>query len=263
MTRYWTDEAYAQFYESSAGERGLINMTTNSGGAMDSADIIEPSRQQLETFQQAFAEWSGGHPGIRACDFRQFLLQLRVELSLAQCRSLWSDVEPKEGTTRLAYGDALLAYRHVLTAPLQFRGQPNAAPPGRRVETARVDHQVEQSHEPTGWQICGRPAAGSMVSIAEWSADAKHRCPARKGLGIPMPHARELLLAEGLLTASAEAFLRPFATDGFVPQTALFDYLAKEAGMQDDAAVGAPLSPAARKCAPQAPAPPRAPPVLA
>merc|ERR1719197_637741 len=99
---------------------------------MDNADIVEPSRKQLETFQQAFAEWSGGQPGIKACDFRAFLMQIGVELSVAQSRSLWSYVDPKEGSTRLAYRDALLAYRHVLSAPLQFRCKKGAAPPGRK-----------------------------------------------------------------------------------------------------------------------------------
>jgi hypothetical protein len=262
--------AYAQFYENSIAERKLVNRT--QGQILDDADIVELSRKQLETFQQAFAEWSGGSGdghelAIRACDFRRFLMGLGVELSLAQSRSLWSCVESKEGSTCLAYGDALLAYRKVLSAPLKFRNQPNAAPPGKSIEDAKIDSSMAQEDESAiPSKEHRRSFSGNSTSRSDSIGDHRGHCSglaARKGLCIPIQQARELLLAEDLHGASAEAFLRPYASDLVVPQEALFDYLAKEAGMQHDDKVGAPSSPAGRKCAPKAPPLLGAPPVLA
>eukprot|EP00931_Biecheleriopsis_adriatica_P025059 TRINITY_DN15486_c0_g1_i2.p1 TRINITY_DN15486_c0_g1~~TRINITY_DN15486_c0_g1_i2.p1 ORF type:complete len:176 (+),score=50.69 TRINITY_DN15486_c0_g1_i2:53-580(+) len=129
MTRFWSDEVYGQFYQDSSAERGLVNKAQAK-----TSDFWEPSRKQVENFQGSFAEWSQGRGTLREADFRHFLLDIGVELTVAQARCLWQEVEPSPGTSRLDYNSALLAYCKVMEAPVQFKACKGAAPPGKRME---------------------------------------------------------------------------------------------------------------------------------
>jgi len=99
MTRYWSDDAYAQFYRSSDAEKNIIarrgsasGSTGAAGAGSDGDGLWRPTAAQLEDFQRAFAEWSSGRGGLRQQDFRPFLAQVDIELTPAQCRSLWQDL---------------------------------------------------------------------------------------------------------------------------------------------------------------------------
>eukprot|EP00927_Polykrikos_kofoidii_P034148 TRINITY_DN28994_c0_g1_i1.p1 TRINITY_DN28994_c0_g1~~TRINITY_DN28994_c0_g1_i1.p1 ORF type:complete len:322 (-),score=52.36 TRINITY_DN28994_c0_g1_i1:70-1035(-) len=165
MTRYWSDEAYQQFYDSSATERSLLNPSGDRGGARCTSNDIaggasastcvgaslsgrrgasgetragggrgntrELRGAQLDAFQQSFAEWSFGHGGVRYTDFRRFLAQVGVELSAAQATCLWSEVIGEEEMRKhMTYDEAFQAYSQVTKAPVKFKRAPGSAPPG-------------------------------------------------------------------------------------------------------------------------------------
>mmetsp|Transcript_57761 Transcript_57761/g.169011 ORF Transcript_57761/g.169011 Transcript_57761/m.169011 type:complete len:269 (-) Transcript_57761:46-852(-) len=268
MSRYWSDEAYGKFYQSSMAERGLVNKTAACGE--DAAGLKEPDRAQFEHFQAAFAEWSAGPAGLKRHDFQRFLLQLGLELSAAHVRSLWCDVAATEDAPRITYDEALLAYRQALSTPLDIRAAAGAKPPGRRPpgwgEGDLVAPQDEE--EQPAWQYGGGRgyAAGPGARMTAGRAGSGRGLgggPLRdEGLCIPLEEARELLLAE-LPHCDAEALLARFAARGSVPQAVLFELLVEEAGVLDDSGAAVPSTPALRKPALQAPALPGARPVLA
>lgn len=207
MTRYWSDAAYAEFH--SAAHTGVAKKAAAVPGDVDGAGLWMPDRKSLEAFQRAFAEWSGGKGGLRATDLRQFLAQLGVELSAVQARALWQEVLP-DGAQRLGYEAALLAYRQLVNAPVEFRTSSGALPPGR---SARDEDDRRASEE--------------VASKAG---------PLEKGalkLGLPVLQAQELLLSEGLPPAEVEALLQPFADAGRVPQSVIFDYLEGESDARE------------------------------
>jgi len=269
MTRYWSDEAYSKFYASSMAERGLVNKTAACG--QDAAGLREPDRAQFERFQESFAEWSGGRGSLKRHDFHRFLMQLGLELSSAHVRSLWNDVAEREEAPRIGYDEALLAYRQALSAPLQVHSAPGAKLPGRRPpgwgEGDLVAPQDEEEQPP--WQYgCRRsaPDEGEELAMAYGGIDpilVGSCARADEGLRIPLDEARELLSAE-MPHRDVEALLGRFAEQGGVPQAVLFDLIVEQAGvLDDDGRAAVPCSPALRKPALQAPAPPRARPVLA
>lgn len=271
--RYWSDDSYAQFYQSSTAERGLVKKGGGGeeGGA-DGAGLWRPDRVQLETFQRAFAEWSGGRGGLRLQDFRPFLNQVGVELSAQQARTIWRDKAPAAAES-LGYDGALLLYREIMNAPLRIQPPPGAAPSGRV-----APHGAELAEE-VGAGVVQSAAAGAEDCEAE--ARRRHQQTARRapeaapplrslgggfgsgppaagtGLRLPLGEARELLLDEGLPAAAVEALLRRFGEEGMVPQAAIFDFLEKQAGaLDEDEPVCS--KPSERK---QAARPPAAPPV--
>ncbi|CAE8694177.1 unnamed protein product, partial [Polarella glacialis] len=144
--------AYSKFYQNSTEEQALVNKAPASrsraaapeSSSSKSGDFWEPSRRQLEDFQRCFAEWSAqGRGKLREIDFRSFLLQIGVELTPAQARCLWSDVAA-EGVCLLSYDEALLAFRQVMEAPVQFRKAPAAAPPRQTPAEALATSAAEQ-----------------------------------------------------------------------------------------------------------------------
>mmetsp|Transcript_130055 Transcript_130055/g.324182 ORF Transcript_130055/g.324182 Transcript_130055/m.324182 type:complete len:244 (-) Transcript_130055:36-767(-) len=240
MPRYWDDSAYAQFYASSDAERGLVNNKP-----------AELSRAQLERFQGSFAEWSEGRErGVRATDFRQFLMQVGIDLTAAQARALWQDFAP-EGAKFLPYAEALSAYQQVIAAPVQFRNAPGAAPPGKAPPRGEgmldLDEAVMRGEERRrpGLPPCGDGEAFLAAGTG--------------GLSLPADEARELLLAEGLPALEADMLLARLAAAGSVPQAALFDFLERWTDALDDGEPG-PSKLSERKAALAAPVPlPRAP----
>lgn len=238
MARYWSDEAYAQFHKHSSVEEDLAKKRVAGGGGDVGKEL---SRQQLESFQQAFAEWTEGRGGLREVHFRQFLMQLGVELSSAQARSLWQDVTLDERTQKIDYGQALTAFRQMLGVPLQFRSAAGALPPGKPLATppdlvpAEEDHFGAppldrhpgklQSLEEDEWQR-RFPGRGNRDGGCSRRSERGHDV----GLRIPVAEARSLLEAEGLAPRAAEALLQPHAGADGVPQAALFDILSQQAG---------------------------------
>lgn len=266
MSRYWSDAAYAQFYQTSTAERGLAKSSAApSDKRVDGSGLWTPDRKQLEIFQQAFAEWSGGQGGLRVTDFRQFLIQIGVELSAKQARQLWNDFVP-DGEQRLGYEQSLLAYRQVMNAPLSIRAPAGTLPPGKPLPKPRIDShsamnlgvsmaayaaeeerddlEFERMYEEAGygrlereedaWQRlrdqaeCPRLRAGPGTVGSRGVGDAGWG-----GLGLPVVEARELLISEGLPPASVEALLQQYSGSGVVPQAALFEYLEEQADARD------------------------------
>lgn len=232
--RFWSDAAYSSFYETSSAERDLSTAAAVAGpkragaakgsvprprhkestsGADASASVVGLSRPQLEAFQGAFAEW-GGNKGIRCSDFRPFLHQLGVELLPEQARSLWRDSladAGREGSDRLAYGDALAAYQEVLATPVRFHCEAGSAPPGKELgDSSGAREMQEEAAERRRLLGVGRPG---------------RRQDRDGGMGLSVDDARELLLSEDLPAGNVEEFLCRFAAEGVVPQAAVFDYL--------------------------------------
>jgi len=233
-SRFWSDAAYSRFYEMSSAERDLTSAAAGAGAkrAGTAMKAVSPTRQrwsravtgpsalgerlsrsQLEAFQCAFAEW-GGNEGIRCSDFRPFLHQLGVELLPEQARSLWHDSladAGKEGSDRLVYADALVAYREVLATPVRFHCEAGSAPPGKKLGHSSGAREIEEeAAERRRLLGAGRPGR----------RPGKHG-----GMGLSVDDARELLLSEDLPVKSVEEFLCRFADEGVVPQATLFDYL--------------------------------------
>eukprot|EP00930_Biecheleria_cincta_P043746 TRINITY_DN30022_c0_g1_i1.p1 TRINITY_DN30022_c0_g1~~TRINITY_DN30022_c0_g1_i1.p1 ORF type:complete len:260 (-),score=75.66 TRINITY_DN30022_c0_g1_i1:187-966(-) len=213
MSRFWNDDVYKQFYESSAAEKALMNNSQKkAGGNLAPGDFWEPTRKQIEQFQRCFAEWSQGRGSLAEFDFRRFLLDLKVELTVAQAKCLWQEVVPS-GSTRLEYAQALAAYRKVMEAPVDFKASNGAAPPGRELEEL--------------------PAAASdaadLNSMMFKNAIEKRPKVLDVGLGpgLPLSDAKNFLLEEGLPTSEIDSLIEPFVANGAVPQAMLFDFLAE------------------------------------
>jgi len=212
MTRFWNDEVYGQFYQSSTAERGLINKGPPGGQAdkreaSQAGDFWQPTRQQLDKFQGSFAEWSQGRGVLRETDFRHFLLDVGVELSVAQARCLWQEAAPSECTSSFSYENALLAYRKVMEAPVQFKASKGAAPPGMPLEEA---------------PLTIAEAEISFDEVLEKRATSKG---AGLGPGLPLSEAADFLLEEGIAQTRVEALLKRFSSQGAVPQAVLFELL--------------------------------------
>uniref|UniRef100_A0A7S4UG39 Uncharacterized protein n=1 Tax=Alexandrium monilatum TaxID=311494 RepID=A0A7S4UG39_9DINO len=262
MSRYWSDEAYGKFYETSMAERGLVNKTAACGA--DAAGLREPTRAQFERFQEAFAEWSSGRGSLKRHDFQRFLLQLGLNLSAAQVRSLWSDVAAKADAPRIAHEEALLAYRQALSAPLQVHNAPGAKPPGRMPQGWGEGDLVapRDDEEQPPWTYGGRGYAAAPRALPMTSCLVGGRSREGQGFCIPLEEARELLRAE-LPHRSAEDLLARYRARGSVPQAVLFDLIVDQAGVLDDGGAVLPSTPALRKPALQTPLLPRIRPVLA
>lgn len=253
-TRYWSDEAYSQFYERSAAEKDLVNTRARGNAGAGKRSAVEKdlansrargnagagstsglSKEQLNKFQEAFAEWSSlRQGGLRPTDFRPFLLQLGLDLSRAQTASLWRDYVEEEGAQYLGYGGALDAYLQVTCGSMRFECQeetrptPAAAAPGTSAAAAATSSLGSE----------GRPAIAAATAAIDLRAGSAAQISqndgAIQGLGMLVSAAREFLLAEGLPASSVESFLRPFMRHGAVPQSALFDFLADQSGAQDE-----------------------------
>mmetsp|Transcript_45009 Transcript_45009/g.97754 ORF Transcript_45009/g.97754 Transcript_45009/m.97754 type:complete len:206 (-) Transcript_45009:191-808(-) len=198
MSRYWSDEAYSQFYNGSAPERRIVNkMVDGSGGG--------PTKAQLEVFQQAFAEWSSGRSMSSALNFRRCLAQAGVELSAQQATALWDDAvrDSGEDSQELGYDGALQAYLQVLDHPVEFRRPLGSAPPGIGAERTRRRKEVTSS---------------------------------QGGLSLSVSEARSFLLKEGLPAEPVEVLLCRFADRGVVPQAELFDFLTQHTCIVEDVA---------------------------
>lgn len=219
MSRFWNDDVYKQFYESSAAEKALMNKSQKeAGGALASGDFWEPTRQQLEHFQRSFAEWSQGRGSLAEFDFRRFLFDLKVELTVAQTKCLWQEVVPA-GSTRLEYAQAVAAYRKVMEAPVDFKSSNGAAPPGRKLEELPV----------------AASDAADLNSMMFKNAVEKRPKVLDVGLGpgLPLSDAKDFLLEEGLPISEIESLIEPFVENGAVPQAMLFDFLAeRSAGVE-------------------------------
>lgn len=230
MTTRWSDEAYSHFYERSAAEKHLVNTKPQGNKRVGRSSGL--TKEQLNKFQEAFAEWSSlGQGGIRPTDFRRFLMQLGLDLSRAQTASLWRDYVQEEGSQYLEYAGALDAYLQVTGGSMRFERadepRPGAATAAPGTATAAASTNALGS--------AGRPhdaAATAAVNLRSGTARGPERDGAIEGLGMILGAAREFLLAEGLPSADVETFLRPFSRQGAVPQTALFDFLAQHAGAE-------------------------------
>lgn len=224
MARYWSDEAYSQFYERSSAEQGLVNRPSSTAGSAGAGG--EPTRRQLEDFQQAFAEWSEGRGGLRATDFRRLLMQVGADLSQAQARCLWNDVAADDGVQRLNYDQALSAYRQVLGAPVQFKAPPGSAPPGRKLPSSfGALSSSRRAHEEAK-----RLHRNAHADVDEERHRRLAPRQAERGLGLSHGEVRELLLAEGIPHGSVAELLDRFAEAPEIPQAVLFDFLSDQAG---------------------------------
>jgi hypothetical protein len=232
MTQHWSDEAYSKFYASSYIEKSLVNKV----------DVKGSSKDQLNKFQQAFAEWSGmRRGGLRFQDFRPFLLQLGVDLLPNQARSLWKDFVD-EGSSQLSYDQALLAYLQVIGGSVNFSRAPGSARP-----VGEEDDIIHRAGVDAAWE--GGPAAAAKLvrrSECEHTRDShggrggdsgKQR--GSFGLGLLIGEARDFLLEEGLYAPYVETFLQPYLTDGAVPQSDIFDFLAEQNGAEDESSCNA------------------------
>lgn len=269
MPRYWSDDAYAQFYGSSHAERELINgahllppsaepparalvsaalLGGSGGGAASSscgartaqathqARSAKLEREKLEDFQAAFAEWSEGHDrGIKFHDFRRFLMQLGIDLTQAQARGLWNELNPSDDS-RLDYASALLAYEQVTRAPVPFRLAAGAAPPGAALPGAAWEGERD------AYDI-GVVELDSLQTSFSAAGFGGTREPPLGVSGLPLSAARTLLLEEGLLAAEVEALLQPFVSAGAAPSAALFEALAHFVGSFGDEGEALPASP--------------------
>lgn len=215
MSCYWSDEAYSNFYASSVAEKSLLNR-------ISSKTIDGPSKDQLNKFQEAFAEWSGmRRGGLRCADFRSFLLQLGVDLLPNQARSLWKDFVV-EGSQQLNYDQALLAYLQVVGGSVNFSRAPGSV---RNVDEHRTQHvdTYFEAEQDSFDDILKRYHASNN--------SATHDARLEQGrLSLLVGEAREFLLREGLHKPTVETFLGPYLQAGAIPQAALFDFLAEQAG---------------------------------
>lgn len=232
-SRYWSDEAYSQFYARSAAEKRLVNIRPH--GSAGSAG--GPTKEQLNKFQQTFAEWSSLRGGLRPTDFRPFLLQLGLDLSRAQTASLWRDYVEEATSQYLGYDGALDAYLQVTGGSMRFERSDET----KQTPPASAGANAAAATAPSS-RVSGGRGTANTAAVAVDVRDVRvsgARCAegdgAIEGLGMLLTAAREFLLAEGLLAADVETFLRPFARQGAVPQSALFDFLAEQAGAQDEA----------------------------
>jgi len=211
MALFWSDEAYANFYEASAAEKKLA-----CKGDFNAASSALDAKE-LNFFNQAFAEWSiNGHGKLRASEFRPFLNQVGIKLSAAQSRGLWDEfvsglpcegVPSKDGR-RLTYDEALRAYVQVSAGPVQFRLP-----------------DEDSGHLRAGDAAHGQPDRGRNCQVCLHGARGE-----TAPLGLSMDEARELLLSEGVAAEQAQEFLGAFLRQGVVPQAALFDYFAHLSG---------------------------------
>eukprot|EP00933_Yihiella_yeosuensis_P000741 TRINITY_DN10115_c0_g1_i1.p1 TRINITY_DN10115_c0_g1~~TRINITY_DN10115_c0_g1_i1.p1 ORF type:complete len:209 (+),score=49.99 TRINITY_DN10115_c0_g1_i1:42-668(+) len=207
MTKYWSDEAYSQFYSSSQAERVLMNKAgpktdrpqkqtdENYGG------LWKPSRQELEKFQASFIEWSQGKNHLKGRDFRPMLRQVGVHLSEAQAAYFWKEVASEKDPPSLEFEKVLLAYRKIRDSPMSFNAAPGSAPPGQMLEDSLADPKLEVQEQ-------FKPDLGL-------------------GPGLPLSEAVELLLDEGFPQKEVEILLKRHAPQGAIPQGVLFDLLSE------------------------------------
>lgn len=230
MAQHWSDEAYSNFYATSHIEKSLVNKFASTVDGQGS------SKDQMNRFQQAFAEWSGmRRGGLRLQDFRPFLLQLGVDLLPNQARSLWKDFV-EDGLEKLSYDQALLAYLQVLSGSVTFKRAPGSARP-----LGEVDDIAHGAGADANWEGGGRSAElGQGVRYEHTKSSHSGRAGdsgiqrGTVGLGLLIGEARDFLLEEGLHVPTVEAFLQPYVIRGAVPQPAIFDFLAEQNGAEDE-----------------------------
>eukprot|EP00435_Cladocopium_sp_Y103_P073025 s92_g42.t1 len=189
MTYFWNDKVYAEFYDSTRTERGLVNKVTTP-----ISDCWHPSR---------FGGESVGRGGLKEIDFRPFLLELDIKLTIAQARCLWKDLT-EAGDEQLSYEQALLAYCKVREAPVVFKTSRGAAPPG--------------------WSLEEIP-----LKAAKDPAD-----PSCLGPGLPLPKAADFLSAEGVPHCRIEELLQRYREDGAIPQASLSSLLEELPGVETE-----------------------------
>eukprot|EP00434_Breviolum_minutum_P015065 symbB.v1.2.013282.t1/scaffold928.1/size151411/3 len=202
-------EVYAQFYDASRTERGLVNKVSTA-----LSDCWRPTSAELDKFQGCFAAWSVGRGGLKEKDFRHFLLELDVELTITQARSLWNDLV-KEGEHELKYEQALLAYCKVREAPVVFKASKGAAPPGRPLE-----------------EIPLKATKDSQFGLDDELPEKRTRPrPRSHGPGLPLPEAEDFLAAEGVPARRIQELLQRYHENGAIPQDRLLNLLEELPGI--------------------------------
>ncbi|CAL1134920.1 unnamed protein product [Cladocopium goreaui] len=210
MTYFWNDKVYGQFYDSTRTERGLVNKVTTPV-----SDCWHPSSAELDKFQGCFAAWSVGRGGLKESDFRHFLLELDIKLTIAQARCLWKDLT-EAGDEQLSYEQALLAYCKVREAPVVFKTSRGAAPPGWSLE-----------------EIPLKAAKESQFGLDEEFPEKRTRpWPRSLGPGLPLPKAADFLSAEGVPHCRIEELLQRYREDGAIPQASLSSLLEELPGVE-------------------------------
>eukprot|EP00746_Dinoflagellata_sp_MGD_P070816 gnl/MRDRNA2_/MRDRNA2_28937_c0_seq1.p1 gnl/MRDRNA2_/MRDRNA2_28937_c0~~gnl/MRDRNA2_/MRDRNA2_28937_c0_seq1.p1 ORF type:complete len:329 (-),score=101.20 gnl/MRDRNA2_/MRDRNA2_28937_c0_seq1:197-1183(-) len=116
-SQYWTDQAYAEFYEMSAEEQRIVNRKLQDKPAHgpDSSQTApqfgeEITNEQLLGFQRAFAEFSGGRETVKAVDVRRLFESVGVVLSAAQVREMLKESAPYETSPKPHYSELLHMY---------------------------------------------------------------------------------------------------------------------------------------------------------
>lgn len=139
-SQYWTDKAYADFYEMSAEEQQIINGKLKGEAARGSESSQTPpqfgeapSNAQLLGFQRGFAEFSGGRDYVKAVDVRRLFESVGVVLSAAQVREMLKEIAPDETSPKPHYSELLHMYCKCMGAAV---GSLDRVKPSKKTPTA-------------------------------------------------------------------------------------------------------------------------------